>query len=54
MKFFRRGYTQPAVIYLSQNERVYTIVYNPFSGTASTYDKMIKSTKKTNEFKFLY
>ncbi len=51
LKFFRRGYTQPAVLYLSQNERVYTIVYNPFSGTASTYDKMIKIDEKTNEFK---
>ncbi len=51
VKFFRRGYTQPAVLYLSQNERVYTIVYNPFSGTASTYDKMIKIDEKTNEFK---
>jgi len=51
VKFFRRGYTQPAVLYLSQNERVYTIVYNPFSGTANTYDKMIKIDEKTNEFK---
>jgi len=51
LKFFRRGYIQPAVLYLSQNERVYTIVYNPFSGTANTYDKMIKIDDKTNEFK---
>jgi hypothetical protein len=51
VKFFRRGYSQPAVLYLSQNERVYTIVYNPFSGTASTYDKMIKIDENTNEFK---
>lgn len=51
VKFFRRGYTQPAVLYFSQNERVYTVVFNPFSGTASTYDKMIKIDEKTNEFK---
>jgi len=51
VKFFRRGYTQPAVLYLSQNERVYTIVYNPFSGTARTYDKMIRIDEKTSEFK---
>lgn len=51
VKFFRRGYTQPAVLYLSQNERVHTIVYNPFSGTANTYDKMIKIDEKKNEFK---
>lgn len=51
VKIFSRGYTQPAVLYLSQNERVYTIVYNPFSGTASTYDKMIRIDEKTSEFK---
>lgn len=54
VKFFRRGYAQPAVLYLSQNERVYTIVYNPFSGTASIYDRMIKIDETTSEFKISF
>lgn len=51
VRFFRRGYTQPALLYLSQNERVYTIVFNPFSGTAGIYDRMIRIDEKTSEFK---
>jgi general secretion pathway protein H len=51
VRFFRRGYSQPALLYLSQNERVYTIVYYPFSGTAGIYDRMIKVDDKTSEFK---
>jgi len=50
VRFFRRGYTQPAMLYLSQNERIFTLVLNPFSGMAKTYDKLIKFDENRTEF----
>lgn len=50
VRFFRRGYTQPAMLYLSQNERIFTLVINPFSGIVRTYDKMMKLDDSRTEF----
>jgi hypothetical protein len=50
VKFFRRGYTQPAMLYLSQNDRVFTLVFNPFSGTARIYDRLVEIDENKTEF----
>lgn len=50
VKFFRRGYTQPAMLYLSQHDRVFTLVFNPFSGTARIYDRLVEIDENKAEF----
>jgi len=50
VKFFRRGYTQPAMLYLAQNDRVFTLVFNPFSGTARIYDRLVEIDENKTEF----
>lgn len=50
VKFFRRGYTQPAMLYLSQNDRVFTLVFNPFSGMARIYDRLVEIDENKTEF----
>ncbi len=51
IRFFRKGYTQPAIIHLTQDEKVFTLVYNPFSGSVRTYDKYVEANEKSGEVK---
>ena len=39
IRFFRRGYTVPTVIHLAKEDRVVTLVFNPFLRTVNVYDK---------------
>lgn len=39
IRFSRRGYTVPTVIHLAKEDRVVTLVFNPFLRTVSVYDK---------------
>ncbi|MDA3831765.1 MAG: hypothetical protein PF495_00040, partial [Spirochaetales bacterium] len=39
--FSRKDYTQPAVVHLSQKDRRFTLVFEPFLSSVRTYDKYI-------------
>ena len=39
IRFFRRGYTSPTVIHLAKEDRVVTLVFNPFLRTVTVYEK---------------
>ena len=39
IRFFRRGYTTPTVIHLAKEDRVVTLVFNPFLRTVTVYEK---------------
>ena len=51
IRFFRKGYTQPAIIHLTQDEKVFTLVYDPFSGSVRTYDKYLEANERSSEVK---
>ena len=39
IRFFRRGYMTPTVIHLAKEDRVVTLVFNPFLRTVTVYEK---------------
>ncbi len=39
IRFFKRGYTMPTVIHLAKDNRVFTLVFNPFLRTVNVYEK---------------
>lgn len=39
IRFSRRGYTSPAIIHLAREERVATLVFQPFARTVTVYEK---------------
>lgn len=44
IRFFRKGYVTPAVVHLVKEDRVFTLVFNPFLDTVSVYDKGVDFT----------
>lgn len=41
IKFSKKGYVKPTVIHLTQGERHFTLIFNPFSGSIKRYDRYI-------------
>jgi len=41
IRFFSRGYTDPAVIHLAEGERFMTLVLHPFVNTVETHEKYL-------------
>lgn len=41
IRFFRQGYAAPSVVHLAKDDRVYTLVLNPFLPTMTVYEKYI-------------
>ncbi len=41
IRFFRRGYVEPTVIHLAKDDRVFTLVFNPFLQTVTVYEKYV-------------
>lgn len=39
IRFYKRGYTAPTVIHLAKDDRVFTLVFNPFMQTVTVYEK---------------
>jgi len=39
--FFRRGYVEPTVVHLAKDDRVFTLVFNPFLQTMTVYEKYV-------------
>ncbi len=41
IRFFRRGYAEPAVIHLAKDDRVLTLVLNPFLQSVTVHEKYV-------------
>ncbi len=39
--FFRRGYVEPTVVHLAKDDRVFTLVFNPFLQVMTVYEKYV-------------
>jgi prepilin-type N-terminal cleavage/methylation domain-containing protein len=49
IRFFRRGFTSPTVIHLAKDDRVVTLVFNPFLRTVTVYEKDVDFTFNREE-----
>ncbi len=41
VRFFRKGYTEPTVIHLAKEDRIFTLVFNPFLPAMTVYEKYV-------------
>ena len=41
IRFFRQGYAAPAIVHLAKDDRVFTVVLNPFIQTMTVYEKYV-------------
>lgn len=41
IRFFREGYTEPAIIHIEEDERIFTLVFNPFLPTVGVYEEFV-------------
>ena len=41
IRFFRRGYAEPTVVFLAKDERTFTLVFNPFLQAVTIYEKRV-------------
>jgi prepilin-type N-terminal cleavage/methylation domain-containing protein len=41
VRFFRKGYVEPTVVHLMKEDRIFTLVFNPFLPTVSFYERYI-------------
>jgi prepilin-type N-terminal cleavage/methylation domain-containing protein len=39
--FYRRGYVEPTVVHLAKDDRVFTLVFNPFIQAMTVYEKYV-------------
>ena len=39
LRFYRKGYVEPAVVHLTKDDRTFTIVFHPFFNKVSVYEK---------------
>ncbi|MFB3926694.1 MAG: Tfp pilus assembly protein FimT/FimU [Syntrophales bacterium] len=46
LKFYRKGYVQPAVVHLAYSDRYMTLVFNPFLGSIKAFDEYIDVWQK--------
>ena len=44
IRFYRQGYTDPAVLHLAKDERAFTVVFHPFLDKVSVYESDITFT----------
>ncbi len=49
IRFFRQGYAAPAVIHLTKDDRVFTVVIHPFLQAATVYEKYVDFTFNEEE-----
>jgi prepilin-type N-terminal cleavage/methylation domain-containing protein len=41
IRFFRQGYASPVVVHLAKDDRVFTVVFNPFIQAMTVYEKYV-------------
>jgi prepilin-type N-terminal cleavage/methylation domain-containing protein len=41
IRFFRKGYMEPTVIHLAEDDRTFTLVFNPFLQTVGVFDEYV-------------
>lgn len=41
IRFFRKGYVEPAVVHLAKDDRAFTLVFNPFLQAVTVYEKYV-------------
>jgi prepilin-type N-terminal cleavage/methylation domain-containing protein len=42
--FFKKGYIQPTVVHLAQDDKYFTLIFSPFSSSLKVYEKYVDVT----------
>jgi len=50
VRFFRRGYAAPTIVHLAKDDRVFTVIFNPFLQAMTVYEKYVDFSFNEKEY----